>query len=346
MSDVLSSDVVALIDFVLRSTLLVAVAGIVAAIMRASGVAAASRHIVWLSAFGVIALLPLLNEVLPQITIPWPRALAIGTPDLSVPGPHLPPNNGPALFWPLCVYFLGVSLLLARLAIAVAALEALWRRAVPADRDIDLSSLAAKAGTRGQVSLRFADAPIAPVTWGRRILLPNEAKDWSPKRQCEVVLHELCHVARYDSTTLLAVTIVRALFWFNPALWIAHRALRRELEQAADDRVLVCGTDPRSYAQTLIDVAARVGQATGNAAVSTAIVRRSDLEVRVRAILAPSSRSASKSAVPLSIAGFAAAAFVAMAHPVDRSARLAPLAPLQGSLDAITVSLVPLQSSR
>jgi beta-lactamase regulating signal transducer with metallopeptidase domain len=332
---------VLLVALLLKSTFVAAAAALLVAALKVLRVSAAARHFVWLLAFAAIALLPLLSLVLPQLifAIPYSAFGAVG-PDLSSPGEHLPDRAGMALVW--CVYMLGAAVLLARLATARLALSALWRRARP---HIGLASeLSQACGVRGAVTVRVADQAVAPMTWGRRVLLPQDAVTWPAARERGVLVHELSHVARRDSLTQLSAAIVRAFFWFSPAVWFALRALRLEQEHACDERVLGAGVGAAEYAETLLEVAIGVRQPPVGMGVSSAMVRRSDLERRVVAVLAPlRARSlGAGGAVALCAVLLASSALIAAVRPVDSARVLGPLAPLSTTLDPLSARLAPL----
>ena len=61
------------------------------------------------------------------------------------------------------------------------------------------------------------------MTWGwrrARILLPAVAEEWSDDQIRIVLAHELAHIARGDWAAQLAAEVLRAIYWFNPVLWI------------------------------------------------------------------------------------------------------------------------------
>ncbi|MEQ1833378.1 MAG: M56 family metallopeptidase, partial [Candidatus Eisenbacteria bacterium] len=179
-------------------------------------------------------------------------------------------------------------------------------------------------------------APIAPLTWSRRVLLPLQARDWPVARLRDVLLHEFCHVARRDSLTQLMAAVVRAAFWFSPAVWLALRELRFEQEHACDERVVECGAEAVAYAQTLVDVAATSHPGPLEAAVSTAMVHHSSLERRVATILhrGPARPIGGAWMALISASLLLAGLAVATAHPIDPSRRLGPLVPLDTTLQA------------
>jgi beta-lactamase regulating signal transducer with metallopeptidase domain len=150
------------------------------------------------------------------------------------------------------------------------------------------SDLSHRYGLRRSVQLLQSNHATLLVTYGRlrpRIILPAEARAWSADRIRIVLAHELAHVRRGDWLILIAAEIVRAVYWFNPLIWIACRRLRRESELACDDAVLALGVDGADYASTLLDLA-RAFKAHHHAFLAApAMARPSSLERRVTAML-------------------------------------------------------------
>jgi hypothetical protein len=344
MTDLLSPDAVFFLSMLVRSTLILLIASLIATALRAMRAAAATRHVTWLVAFAVLAALPLLSHALPPFVIPLPHAIAsIYGPDLSTPGDH-PRGGGDLAIWIWGFYAAGAGAMLARLAFARAALATLWRQAQHETGPANLADLAQRADVQIPVVLRFAGEQIAPMTWGNRILLPAGAADWPQERQRDVLLHELSHMARRDSLTQTFAAIVRALFWFSPAAWYALRALRLDQEQACDERVIAGGAEPIAYAQTLFDIAASLRAPALGVGVSTAMVQRSDLEQRVLAVLNPIEQRAitASRAAMLAAMALASVTFVAAARPMDEAHILSPLGPLAPIATELSRPLPPL----
>lgn len=335
----MSEDFIPLLSLLVKSSLIVLCAYALASALKALRVAAAARHLVWLTAFVALALLPLLTLALPDINIALPYAsLGFATPDLTTPGEHVRDWTGAIWIW--SAYAIGAGAMLMRLALARATLAALWRRAQPCEL-VDLNDIAQRAGVRGDVEVRIADQPIAPLTWGARVLLPAGATDWPTARARDVLLHELSHMARRDSLTQMLAAIVRAAFWFSPAVWFALSELRVEQEHACDERVVASGADSIAYAQTLVDVAAGSQSLPLGMGVSTAMVQPSNLERRVLAILeAKQARTLSSVAIAaLSAALLCTGGALAAARPHDIARTLEPLPPLATPLSSETPRL-------
>jgi TonB family protein len=157
----------------------------------------------------------------------------------------------------------------------------------PLARDVEELSLT--LALRRRVVLLQSQQPDLPITWGLlrpKIMVPAAAAAWSDDRRHVVLLHELGHIQRRDWVTLLASESVRAIYWFNPLIWLASRQLRQESERACDDVVLGRGVNGRTYAEHLLALArSAAGRRAFLQGAAPAMLRRSNLERRVRAML-------------------------------------------------------------
>jgi len=326
------------LDLAIRSTLIVLLVDVATRGLAKLGLGASGRHAVWLATIAAIAALPLLILIAPDFIVAVPHAIAgFVSPDLSTPGDRVP---GLAHYAPLVwiAYATGAMFFVLRLVAARMTLEKLWRAARPFEADTELTRR-----FNLDIELRLVDAPIAPMTWRRRILLPAEAAQWPDVRRRDVMQHELAHMVRRDSLTQILAGYVRALMWFSPGVWLALRQLRIEQEQAADAFVLAAGAAPHAYAQTLVDVATGLRAPTLGMGVSATMAPASDLERRVEAIVAerpPALRT--QAAAALGALTLALAGFLVSVRPVDAALILPPLAPMTGSLGILQPTLPPL----
>ena len=178
-------------------------------------------------------------------------------------------------------------------------------------------------GLRHVPALLHSDHPSALGTWGvsqPKVLLPADAAAWSDDRIRVVLAHELAHVRRHDWIVQTAAELLRAVYWFNPLVWLAARRLRLESEQACDDAVLTLGVEGETYASELVDLARAAASSRQLFMPAATIARPSSLERRVRAMLNatlnrdPITRSASIAAalvlavVTVVVAGFGVSA--------------------------------------
>lgn len=154
---------------------------------------------------------------------------------------------------------------------------------------------------------------------------------------------ELAHIRRGDWIVQMAAELLRAVYWFNPLVWIACRQLRRESEQACDDVVLGVGVEGTEYASTLLDLARAFRQHRRSFFPAPAMARPSSLERRVSAMLnhnlnrTPLTRSACIAiviallTVALPIAGLVASAQASASFSgqlVDTVGRILPDTPM------------------
>ena len=159
---------------------------------------------------------------------------------------------------------------------------ALWAQA-------SADALRCRIGLRRSVVVVTSPANVIPETHGCLrpvIALPPESRSWSTDRLAFVLTHELIHVRRHDWIAGVFGEIVAALYWFNPFVWKALLLLRQERELACDDEVLLAGIgEETTYASHLIEIAASLGCRASASSVAMAHV--SNLETRVRSIVAP-----------------------------------------------------------
>jgi len=97
-------------------------------------------------------------------------------------------------------------------------------------------------------------SPVAVGILRRTIVMPVAALEWPQSLQQAALAHEIAHVRRHDCATQLFAQIVRAIFWFNPFVWLAERAMRRERELACDAFAVAGGLKASAYAEWLLSL--------------------------------------------------------------------------------------------
>jgi beta-lactamase regulating signal transducer with metallopeptidase domain len=145
-------------------------------------------------------------------------------------------------------------------------------------------------------------------TWAMRELSATELNT--------VLLHELAHLRRWDDWTNLAQKVLRALFFFHPAVWWVESRLSLEREMACDDIVLAQTANPRAYAECLVSLAQKNLLRRGMALAQAAVGRMRQTTQRVLRILdsgRPSLLRVSKPA-PWVVGAFSVACLVSSAH--------------------------------
>lgn len=189
------------------------------------------------------------------------------------------------------IYLGGLVLALLTLAAGFARLKWVASRATTVESaawDLQLALLARSLGVKRRVHLACSPLVLAPATCGivrSLVLLPPSAKAWSEERIRAVLLHELAHVRRHDWAVQLLAQVLRAIYWFNPLIWLACARLRQEAERACDDIAVTQGFDPANYASQLLALARLVPKRGGAWLPATAMARPSMLRRRVAGVL-------------------------------------------------------------
>ncbi len=259
-------------DVAARGTLVAGGAFAATRAMRRSS--AASRHLVWTLAIGALLLLPVLVVVTPAWPLPILPAAAGAAVTATVEFGAAAVGVDAGFDWPawaVTIWLAGFLVLVARLAVAMAAVWRIARRGRP-------------FGARVVTS----DGVASPMTWGLRravVLLPAEFAQWTSELRRNVLRHELAHARRRDGAIRVLAQLAACLYWFHPLVWLAVRELVKESERACDDEVLGSGVEPAEYAEHLLAVA-RAMRPGGIAACATAAMARpSEIEGRLLAIL-------------------------------------------------------------
>ncbi|MGA2967233.1 MAG: M56 family metallopeptidase [Terriglobales bacterium] len=226
-----------------------------------------TRFAVWFLALLAVAVLPVLAifgegrlammaGMSPKMS--WAPSWGSPRPALAIPAE-----------WALFVFLawiLGAGAALLRLGAALWHLRQLLRSCTPivaADLDPAVRKTIAAIGASRSVASRpvtvaaseHVRVPAAIGFCQRTIVLPAWALRELPPHDLNVILlHEFAHLRRCDDWTNLIQKIVRALFFFHPAVWWIEGRLSVEREMACDDAVLAETADPHRYANCLVSL--------------------------------------------------------------------------------------------
>jgi len=290
----------AIAESALRVSMVILLSLGAAAMMRRRS--AALRH--WILASGVVVAMamPVLHVIAPHWNMPH-RRISIAVTNVvpivaEIVAPRLPAtdslqtNTSGRTSIAVIVVVIWTAGLLAAVALLVAGVARLAWIAARARPLVDgrwvatAHEIASGLELRRKVLLLQSTHEGLLVTWGLRsprIILPTGAEKWSPERIRVVLCHELSHVRRGDWLLQIVAGVVRAIYWFNPLIWIACRWLRHESERACDDDVLNLGMTGPDYATELLNIARTLRRPLWCPA--PAMARPSSLQRRVRAML-------------------------------------------------------------
>ncbi len=95
--------------------------------------------------------------------------------------------------------------------------------------------------TRADVRIAIAICPgiLSPMATGLLrtvLLLPHE--DYTDTELELIIRHELMHYRRGDIPFKLLIMLVRAVYWYNPLIWLMTRYANRDLELSCDEAVV------------------------------------------------------------------------------------------------------------
>ena len=234
-----------------------------------------TRFAVWFLALLTVAALPVLGGI-GEGRAPMVAGILSGMASANSWGSLRPAITIPGR-WALFVFLawaLGASVAMMRLAAGLWRLRRLRRSCTPivaADLDPAVRKTVEAIGASGSVgsgsiskaisnSITIATSECARVPaaigfWKRTIVLPAWTLRELPAQDLNVILlHEFAHLRRWDDWTNLIQKIVRALFFFHPAVWWIEKRISVEREMACDDAVLAETANPHGYATCLVSL--------------------------------------------------------------------------------------------
>lgn len=177
-------------------------------------------------------------------------------------------------------------LMLGRLGLTHVRIGRVRKAAVVAD-DATVAKCAAIAARMGigAPGVLVSDAVKSPCLTGvirPVILLPASDGDVSS----QVLVHELGHLARRDCFWALTGSVVKAMLFFNPLVWLIARDQHRLADDVCDDFVVKQMEGRSDYASLLVDLAERYVRVGAEAEAGLGVVKyKSSLKRRVARIL-------------------------------------------------------------
>jgi len=109
-----------------------------------------------------------------------------------------------------------------------------------------------------EADLRISENLASPVTFGARrpvVLLPAQFPELDAHMQEAILCHEILHVRRRDWLFAVGEELVRAVFWFHPAIWWLLGEIGLAREQAVDRQVVEMTSSREEYVDALLAIA-------------------------------------------------------------------------------------------
>lgn len=294
-----------------QSTLLILAGALVTMLLQRKS--SATRASVWVFVLCTIPLLPILGvladrvdtprteiPVLPAYEQPAFAATPAPAPLMDAPVPVFPDRmleGAINLFdtpWALLfmAYLTGAVVMCALTAFGWIRLGA-WARSgrVLTDSRTNgiITAMRNRLGlARGVVAVEHPN-PTVPLQLGvsRHVLLfpAGMSEGLADEELRAVVTHELAHARRQDALVLAVASLIRAVLWFHPLVWLAARRVAVLAERACDELVLAAGSDPAGYAELLAGQACRLKRRFTPELAAGFVFSRHAFLARIEAIL-------------------------------------------------------------
>jgi beta-lactamase regulating signal transducer with metallopeptidase domain len=219
-----------------------ALVGTTAILVRVVRLSAARRADIWFGVLAATAAFPVLGRLGMHAAARVAGASIAASP--------------PVLTAAIALIALGGAAALVAFAASFYALARLRARthAAPAFVAADARHAASVIGYDRAFHVRIGPGGHSPLALGVRrptIVLPATSLHLSAQDRELVVMHELAHLKRRDPLVHAAARALLVLSAFNPAAYLAARALGDNRELACDDIVVLATNEPRAYARAL-----------------------------------------------------------------------------------------------
>src|SRR5215813_507299 len=268
----------------LPNTLLAGMVVTVAALLIARFVGRGNprlRFTVWMVALAAMAVLPFVG-LASKTQEPRPAGTSIAVVTLSAS----------VAAYVLAAWMLGAAIGLTHIALGVMRLRRVRKNSKPVDvNELDPVPRATleEAQQHRAVTLCVSDAVSVPSAIGYfqpMVVMPGWVLAEIPADELNsILLHELAHLRRYHDWTNLAQKMIKAVFFFHPAVWYIESQLTLEREMACDEAVLAANFSPRDYAESLVSLAERSFLHRGIELAQAAVGHVKQLRLRLVEIL-------------------------------------------------------------
>ena len=164
------------------------------------------------------------------------------------------------LGWACCATFL-----LGRLVRGIARTRRLIKEALtlrpellPIDVDALRRAVGIRVPIRWAVNFELHSPAVGGLVRPTVVIPPDLDESLTPKQLTWVLLHELAHIRRGDLWVVVVQRVVQAVFFFNPAVYLANWIIDELREYACDDAALAaCKTSRRDCGQGFLAIVER-----------------------------------------------------------------------------------------
>ena len=136
------------------------------------------------------------------------------------------------------VFVCGMAIMLTRLLLQFISIQSIKRKAILVQTN--------------NIRLYDVDGPISPFSFARSIFV--NTRRHSEEDLQKIIQHEFVHIKQRHTADLLIGELLCIINWYNPFAWLIRKAIRQNLEFAADNNVLQTGVDATRYQYLLLKV--------------------------------------------------------------------------------------------
>ncbi|WP_432663855.1 M56 family metallopeptidase [Wukongibacter baidiensis] len=147
-----------------------------------------------------------------------------------------------------------------------------------------------KMGIKSNLQTIHTNAVKSPALYGLIrpcILLPIDIHSQVDEKELEyIILHELSHFKRKDIAVFWIMTILKAIYWFNPIIWYGLGQMREDCEVSCDALALsyIDLEDFKKYGQTIIRLLQNTTKPLKNIGVTGMLGTKQQLKRRIKMI--------------------------------------------------------------
>lgn len=215
------------------------------------------RHALWLAAsikfLAPLSVLMALGGAIEWRTVPvagQSAALAVDavTRPFAVAAAAVPTrapaaNPLPAILW--CLWGCGFAGITVSWLVRWRRLRAAVRGGTALDLGLPIRAVCAAGAMEPGVFGVFSPVLVLPEAIFEKL---------TPEQLRAVIAHELCHVRHRDNLIAALHMAVETVFWFHPLVWWIGKQMVAEREAACDEEVVRLGSEPRTYAEGILNV--------------------------------------------------------------------------------------------
>lgn len=160
----------------------------------------------------------------------------------------------------LSIWFIGAITILVFFIILYVRTYKEFQTAIPVKDNSYLNEWLRKNKLKRTVQISVSDRITTPCTYKlfKPVIIFPKSFDWNDEKNLQFVLaHEYVHIKRWDVLWKVILTVIVALHWFNPLVWVMYYIVNRDIELSCDEKVIrQFGDETKSeYALSLINMA-------------------------------------------------------------------------------------------